>query len=597
MSSSLLKTLLGDSTKKSQQKAIEATLATLTNPAIPLEKRQSILSQLTSTDDPASRVLTDALLTRLGQENAESEYQKLREELAQLIEEYKAGPLRPATFEEPLVGAGMKEGRAIVRMPNGDQTYPIIEPTLTKEQFLRGESVILDSQARVLLFRAPPEVAAGEMARLERVVDGQRVLASVREQEPHIFRISATLAEKIGRGEVLPGANLLVCSRRSMAFDSIPMPDGHSHYRWLVRDGVPDVVAERDIGQPPAFIEEIREHLRLESEMPQVGRKYRLRRSKTKLLTGVPGTGKSLAIQAVWHDMYRHMEQLTGVPMSELPPRVLKFRAASLLDKWLGNSDKNVDRFFNDVEELAGQKFIAPDGTEWELPLLVIGEEVDGLARVRGAGDPIYDRIQTTALERLDMNCTKLKEKLVIFLFTTNVPHLLDPAFLRRAGGTIEHFGRLGRRGFAAVLEKHIGGLPLAGEHEGNETQACRRLVRQMTDWLFAPSGQDAGQVELTYVGSATPVTKFRRDFLTGALVDRAVQQTASEVCRREWLGTGEPGLNAELLMKSFHAQIKTIVDQLTQHNVESYLSLPDGVRVGQVRRVEQPALQHFQLT
>ena len=60
------------------------------------------------------------------------------------------------------------------------------------------------------------------------------------------------------------------------------------------------------------------------------------------------------------------------------------------------------------------------------------------------------------------MTCQKLGDKLVIFLFTTNVPHLVDPAFLRRAGGTTERFGRLTKKSFQSVLAKHLRGLPLA---------------------------------------------------------------------------------------------------------------------------------------
>jgi SpoVK/Ycf46/Vps4 family AAA+-type ATPase len=358
---------------------------------------------------------------------------------------------------------------------------------------------------------------------------------------------------------------------------------------------VPDVVVERDIGSPPPYIDDLMEHVRGELTSPDLHRRYRLRPAQTRLLTGVSGSGKSLSILGVWRRLYELMSEVTGTPIDRLPPRVLRLRMAQVLDKWLGESDKRLDRFFQEVEQLADEPFVAPDGTEWHLPVLAVGEEIEALARARGDGDPIYDRIQTTGLERLDSTCQKFKNRLVIFLFTTNVPHLVDPAFLRRAGGTIERFGRLDRRSFQAVLSKHIRGLPFRADY-GEPDQAERRAVRTTTDWLFSPNGHDAGQVALTYVGSSTPVLKYRRDFLTGALVDSAVQQATSQACRATRSGCDAPGLTTEQLIASIDAQVRGIVEQLSAANLHNYLTLPDGVRVGDVRRFRTPSLAPYEL-
>ena len=57
----------------------------------------------------------------------------------------------------------------------------------------------------------------------------------------------------------------------------------------------------------------------------------------------------------------------------------------------------------------------------------------------------------------LDVTCQQLKDKLVLFLFSTNVPEIVDPAFLRRPGGTTERFGRLTRRSPPAHPLAHRG--------------------------------------------------------------------------------------------------------------------------------------------
>ena len=120
----------------------------------------------------------------------------------------------------------------------------------------------------------------------------------------------------------------------------------------------------------------------------------------------------------------------------------------------------------------------------------MILEEIDGLARARGgSADGVYDRILTTALQRLDSTREDLKGKLILYIGTTNEPEQVDRAFMRRIGGTVEKFGRLGRKGFSAVLQKHLGGLPLARHNGCPEDRLVANMVTDLTAWLFAPNG------------------------------------------------------------------------------------------------------------
>jgi hypothetical protein len=84
-------------------------------------------------------------------------------------------------------------------------------------------------------------------------------------------------------------------------------------------------------------------------------------------------------------------------------------------------------------------------------------------------------------------------------------------------------------------------------------------------------------------------MVKHRRDFLTGALVDRAVQEAAAEACRAEQMGCDRPGLTPAALKTALDRQVRSIVEQLHPHNVANHLDLPDGVRVVGVRRLDQP--------
>jgi hypothetical protein len=274
---------------------------------------------------------------------------------------------------------------------------------------------------------------------------------------------------------------------------------------------------------------------------------------------------------------------------------VLQLRAADVLSKWVGGSDRNIARFFEEVEQVAAETFETPDGRVLELPVLVICEEIDALARQRGS-DAIHDRIQTTLLTSLDPARSLFRDRLVLVLCTTNAPGLVDSAFRRRVGGTVTSFGRMDRFTFQAVLRKHLRGRPFRRENGTSDEEEQRRVLADLTAWLFAPNGSDQGQVELSFIGQPNPVIKYRRDFLTGGLVDRAIDQASQAACDQEWRGAEVPGLSTEQLMFTLDAQVRHIVDQLTPGNCEHYLTLPDAMRVGTVRRIPQAPVLPIEL-
>jgi hypothetical protein len=162
-------------------------------------------------------------------------------------------------------------------------------------------------------------------------------------------------------------------------------------------------------------------------------------------------------------------------------------------------------------------------------------------------------------------------------------------------GGSIENFSRLKRRAFMAVMDKLTDGLPATSNNGYTLRELWDRHIQDLAAWFFSPNGSDPGLVELTYAGSTTPVTKYRRDFLTAALADRAVQQAAAEACQLQLEGRENPGITLEQLTRAFEGQLRGMVDQLKECNVGSYTDLPDGVRVATLRRIPQPGHMSFE--
>jgi len=563
----------------------------LLDTSVPSPERIRLMQHLVVHEPEQGHEVVEQILTMAASANGEKACKDKLAELNQILAEMKAGPLRCATF------IGRSNGslsRAHVLLQDGTAAWVPVPDKQLADSLYCGDTVLIEANGKALLYKEPALTPLGEEARFERRIDDQRVEVVLREHDSHVFLVTDALREKLDRDEVPCGSNLLVCSRRQIAFDNVPQADGMSHYRFLSRAPAPDILIDRDIGSPPKLLADVEQHVRREMTDFEVGRRYRINRSITRLLKGPSGTGKTLCLEGSIRLVYEIMSEVCGAPVDALPPRVLRLRVSKLLSKWLGESDKNIDRFFDEVEQLADERFVAPDGTEYELPVIVCFEEADALARRRGE-DSIYDRIQAALFPRLDATYRTLRDKLIIFLFTTNLPELLDPAFMRRAGGTVEHFGRLDKRAFLTVLDKQLRDRPFATIDGEDSSRARRRIMHEVAGWLFGHNC-DQGQAELRFVNSPTPVVKYRRDFLTGGLVDRAVQQASAQACEAERTGHDRPGLTSEMLITALHEQVRSVVDSLDEHNAGHYVTLPEGARVSNVRPIEQPAMLPIEL-
>jgi ATP-dependent 26S proteasome regulatory subunit len=577
--------------------------------SLPVEMRIDLLRSLFASDDANARAVMMHILEVLakGGESGEDQLARKAKELQALMEKMAEGPLRLGTFLR-MVKVNGDVPRAEARLTDGSTAFSIVPDEKLAERLVTGDNIWLEANGRAVLFRDAAARQVGEEARLERQLPAGLVEVSLRDQAKSVYFASQHLLDQLDRAEAQPGDTVIVCTMRSMAFTALPREDGLSHYRYLVREPVPDVVVARDVADPPSFLFEIAEHVRTDLHDPAILARYRLRRAVMTMLSGPPGTGKSFCIMALWNTLYELMSEATGVPPEELPPRVMRFTPAKILSKWLGEADKAIDRFFQELIEIASQEYCDPQGRVWQLPVLAIFEEIDGMARERGH-EAVYDRIQSTLLQRLDVCAgNRLRDLPVICVFTTNVPSLVDPAFLRRAGGTSYRFGPLeSRKAFAAVLERHLRGIPVldedgaadearsAGAKDGeaeSPDEARATLVADVASWLFSKNGEDRGQVAITYVGRTEQKVFHRRDFLTPGLVDRAVQQAAAAASREERSGSVRPGLAVRHLARAVSDQVRAIVDRLTTHNAHHYVDVPDGMRVGTVRRMEQsPAL------
>jgi transitional endoplasmic reticulum ATPase len=153
------------------------------------------------------------------------------------------------------------------------------------------------------------------------------------------------------------------------------------------------------------------------------------------LLYGPPGCGKTYIVRAV---------------AGEGHANVLSVKGSELLNKWVGESEKNVRDLFRRARQAS--------------PTLMFFDELDALAPVRGAGTDggTADRVVAALLTELD-GAESLRD--VVVVGATNRPDMIDPALLRP--------GRLERlvyvpppdaRGRADILRANAKNVPFADD-------------------------------------------------------------------------------------------------------------------------------------
>ncbi len=132
--------------------------------------------------------------------------------------------------------------------------------------------------------------------------------------------------------------------------------------------------------------------------------------------------------------------------------------------------------------------------------------------------------------------------------------------------------------------------MPIEETGSANGEPPARRVVREVTTALFSRNGEDRPLIEVMLAGVANGHAKHRRDFLTGSIIDRGVQQAALRAYRRE-RGGGPRGITTEMILRAIEEQVRAVAVQITRENVADFVDLPRGARVADVVHHDPPAV------
>ena len=123
--------------------------------------------------------------------------------------------------------------------------------------------------------------------------------------------------------------------------------------------------------------------------------------AKGVLMCGAPGTGKSVVAEALAKEC--------GLPMSKL-------RMSKMFDKWVGSSERNMNKVTTILESLGGIVFI---------------DEIDQAGHSRGQPDGSSGTNSRVFQELLEFMGDSKHRGNIVFLAATNRPDLIDPAMKR----------------------------------------------------------------------------------------------------------------------------------------------------------------------
>jgi len=125
------------------------------------------------------------------------------------------------------------------------------------------------------------------------------------------------------------------------------------------------------------------------------------------LLFGPPGCGKTLVVAAVATEVCAHLFYVDP---------------AIVMSKWLGESEKNVARVFEEARRKASR----------ERPSIIFIDEVEALTTVFSTEVGGEARMRSQLLNEMDGLRSKGKRLYLYVVGATNKPWMLDQAFLRR---------------------------------------------------------------------------------------------------------------------------------------------------------------------
>ena len=477
---------------------------------------------------------------------------------------------------------------------NGDETANVyvsgrkmkvnIHPMIKAKALRKGQEVVLNEAFNVIEARAFD--GQGEVVRLKDILEGGRAFVTLHYDEERVAELGEPLI-----GERLSVGDLLLYDPRSgYVIEKLPKSEAEE----LVLEEVPEVSYD-DVGGLEKEIEQVRDAVELPFLYPELFAEHKLSPPKGVLLYGPPGCGKTLIAKAVANSIAKKLAHLTG---KELRSFFLHVKGPELLNKYVGESERQVREVFNKAKEKAS------GGN----PVIIFFDEMDALFRTRGTGvsSDIESTIVPQFLSEID-GVERLRN--VIVIGASNRQDLIDPAVLR--AGRLDIKIKISRPDMTAardIFRKYVTeDLPFAQaeleRHGGDRRRLVERLVEMTAEAMYAMSEENKF-LEVTYANGEKETLYFK-DFASGALLEGIVSRAKKFAIKRA-IATDEKGLKMDDFSRAIREEYKEHEDLPNTANPEDWAKLAGkkgekivNVRTltagsGESRRIETMGTGHY---
>ncbi|GGM07829.1 ATP-binding protein [Dactylosporangium sucinum] len=210
----------------------------------------------------------------------------------------------------------------------------------------------------------------------------------------------------------------------------------------------PAVVADRspgvrldDVGGLEDVVAQFRD-VAVSFRHPDVMARWGATRPQGILLYGPPGTGKTMLAQAL---------------ANEIGGELREIRTPEILDKWVGNSEKNIQRIFAEARHLREPTVLLFD--EFDSIITYTGQAFDAAGQMINAVAGIFKQ---------EMNTLIAENPNVIVVATTNFPDRVDASLVRSGRFDLKLAVPVpARRARADILTKLLRGLIARHETPG----------------------------------------------------------------------------------------------------------------------------------
>ena len=515
-------------------------------------EKEKLLVQIRSLEDEVRR-LTQA---RAQLEQAHKQNDRLTEALQEAKSRIEAMRMEVEKLTAPPASYG------IYSSANDDETVNVyvtgrklkvnLHPSIRVKELRKGQEVILNEALNVIESRGFD--LQGEVVRLKDNLDGKRAVVTLRTDEERV----AELAEPLLMQRLSVGDHLLFDARSGYLLEKLPK----SEVEELVLEEVPDI-KYTDIGGLHDQIEQIQDAVELPVLHPELFKEHKLRAPKGVLLYGPPGCGKTLIAKAVANSIAQKLAHLTS---KEVRSFFLHVKGPELLNKYVGESERNIREVFKKAKEKADDGF----------PVIVFFDEMDALFRTRGSGisSDVESTIVPQFLSEID-GVERLRN--VIVIGASNRQDLIDPAVLRP--GRLDVKIKIDRPDKAAakdIFSKYLTpDLPWHAEElaqdEGDAIRAVERLIWLTVESMYALSEENQ-YLEVTY-GNGDKETFYLKDFSSGALIEGIVSRAKKYAIKR-LLANGERGIKSVDLLKAVRDEFKEHEDLPNTTNPDDWAKI-----------------------